>query len=826
MKHTLHRGRLRAMAGGLILLTVCAAYAAADAIEFQKGLAIGSTGRFGRNALPTDAIAARMASGEWKPPAAGDKIASVGGQERVWQDVAADAQGFFSHQSLRGGYLYLSVDAEKSRPMILEVSGYSMLYFNGEPRVGDQYQYGWPRLPVQLRQGKNELLVQCVNGKAKARLVDPKAAAEISSADPTFPDLIVGEATNTRAAVIVINTTDQPMTDLVMRAKLGEATAETKLSVIGPTAFRKVGFEIKGPAPVKKGDQELRLELLRAGALLHEATFKIGVRDPGDVRKETFVSEIDGSVQYYGLRPGKLDDASKKPAMFLTLHGASVEGIGQASAYASKSWGHLVAPTNRRPYGFDWEDWGRLDAMEVLSIAEKKLGTDPSRTYLTGHSMGGHGAWHLGVTFPGRFAAIGPSAGWVSFFSYAGGGRRSDGSPLQELLRRCMNASDTLALSRNLADDGVYVLHGSADDNVPVTEARRMREELAKFHGDFAYYEQPGAGHWWNAGKGPSTDCVDWPMMFDFFSRHSIPTAENIPHIAFTTMSPGVSADCHWIRIEQQKKQMMPSSVDIRQDVTKRRFFGTTNNVERLTINVGHMKAGEAISIELDGMKIADIPWPADGARIYLVNHDGKWAPGEGAAASMKRPDRCGPFKQAFNHRMIFVYGTAGSAEENAWAYHKARFDAEAFWYRGNGSIDVTADSAFDAKAEPDRSVILYGNAETNAAWKTLLGDGPVQVKRDGVRVGDREMKSATLACLFVRPRPGSEGPSVGAVCGTGVAGCRLTDRLPYFVSGVAYPDLIVIDEKAATAGDSGVRVAGFFGNNWGVESGEWVGGK
>ena len=111
---------------------------------------------------------------------------------------------------------------------------------------------------------------------------------------------------------------------------------------------------------------------------------------------------------------------SKKPGLVLTLHGAAVEAIGQAEAYAPKPGLHIVAPTNRRPYGFDWEDWGRLDALEVLDLAQRTLQTDPRRTYLTGHSMGGHGTWHLGVTFPDRFAAIAPSAGWISMMSYAG----------------------------------------------------------------------------------------------------------------------------------------------------------------------------------------------------------------------------------------------------------------------------------------------------------------------------------------------------------------------------------------------------------------------
>ncbi len=33
-----------------------------------------------------------------------------------------------------------------------------------------------------------------------------------------------------------------------------------------------------------------------------------------------------------------------------------------------------------RPYGFDWEDFGRMDAMEVLTIAQRTLEHDPSRT--------------------------------------------------------------------------------------------------------------------------------------------------------------------------------------------------------------------------------------------------------------------------------------------------------------------------------------------------------------------------------------------------------------------------------------------------------------
>src|SRR5207249_997563 len=124
---------------------------------------------------------------------------------------------------------------------------------------------------------------------------------------------------------------------------------------------------------------------------------------------------------------------------------------------------------------------------------------------------------------------------------------------------------------------------------------------------------------------------------------------------------------------------------------------------------------------------------------------------------SWKAPQRYGPFKEAFRNRVLFVYGTCGTPHENAWAFAKARYDAETFWYRGNGSIDLIRDAAFDASADGDRNVILYGSADTNTAWSALLTESPVQVRRNQIRIGERELAGDDLACLFIRPRPGSD---------------------------------------------------------------------
>jgi hypothetical protein len=137
--------------------------------------------------------------------------------------------------------------------------------------------------------------------------------------------------------------------------------------------------------------------------------------------------------------------------------------------------------------------------------------------------------------------------------------------------------------------------------------------------------------------------------------------------------------------------------------------------------------------------------------------------------------------------------------------------------------VDLVADTAFDPAADRDRNVILYGNADSNGAWKDLLADSPVQVRRGKVRVGEHEETRYDLACLFLRPRPGSDRAAVGVVAGSGPAGMRLTDRLPYFVSGVGYPDCLVLGADTLTEGSGGIRAAGFFGQDWEVASGEFA---
>ena len=792
-------------------------------IRLTECLTLSRSGRAARTPVAADPVAAAMAAGKWTAPKEGDAVDMPDGSKASWRAAKASENGAFSGAGFRGGYAFFNVPSDSDHVMILEAKGHAMVEINGVPRAGDTYAYGYVKLPVRLRKGENAFLFRTGRGQLSAKLVEPKGDALIETGDTTLPDLIAGQEVKTWGAVVVVNATEATLKGAVLNATIGDGpTIATPVPTLPPLSIRKVGFRLEGPAPVGEGERKVALSLSKEGETSHgpSAEVALRVRKPSQTHKRTFISAIDGSVQYFGVVPAGPAEGpdAPLPGLILTLHGAGVEGIGQAAVYAPKSWAHVVAPTNRRPYGFDWEDWGRLDAIEVLELARAQLKTDPRRTWLTGHSMGGHGTWHVGVTFPDRFAAIAPSAGWVSMSSYAGARPIEGTMGVAGLIQRGSSPSDTLALAPNLLGLGVYVLHGSADDNVPVGQARQMRKALAEFHPDFAYHEQLGAGHWWGNA------CCDWPPLIEFLKGHEIPALKDVLSVDFVTASPSVSATCHWATIEAQAAAFKLSALHLKYNPERRRFSGTTENVSRLSLDVQHVTSGNTVQVTLDAQEFADLEKPAGGEPKLWFRRTGKtWSVAAKPSPSLKGPHRSGPFKDAFRNRVVFVYGTRGTPEENDWALAKARFDAERFWYQGNASVDVVADSAFDAAAEPDRNVILYGHAESNAAWPPLLKESPVQVSRGKLRVGDRERTGDDLACLFIRPRPGSDKASVGVVTGTGLAGLRLAETPAYFTSGVAYPDCLVLGPETLAKGVEGVIAAGYFGEDWGVASGEFA---
>jgi len=782
-------------------------------------------GRRGLGLEAGDPVRERLVQGTLSEFAPEEGSSPQGMEGWQWKRVPFDDNGTVQD---RGTYLYAPVASDVSKVLILNASGQSETYVNGVPRGGDIYNNGYVHLPVLLHEGTNHLLFRAGRGSFKVRLYARPAAVFLQEQDTTMPALVAGQPAYSGGAVGVVNATARTAEGFTLSLDApGLSSERTVVPTIPPLTVRKVGFRIRTNAVVDGQKIEGRLQLLKPDASLsHAMPLSLEVISADQRRRITFVSGIDGTVQYFSLLPATAGPPNDPlPAIDLSCHGAGVEAHGQAGAYSPKRWFHIVAPTNRRPYGFDWEDFGRMDAMEVLDIAQKTLAHDPSRIYLTGHSMGGHGAWHLGVTYPDRFAAVGPSAGWLSRSSY--GGRRSqstDESPMEVLLNRGQKSGDTLALAANLKQQAVYILHGGNDDNVPPAQARTMAEVLEGLHHDWIYHEEPNQGHWWgNEYNDGGSACVDWPFMFDRFARHALAPSSAIRKVDFTTANPGVSSRCHWLAIEGQIRHMDLSKAHVENWPHRRLFKGVTDNVAVLRLDVGHLPAREPITVELDGQAIDGIAYPDRIDSIWLERKDGRWQSVEKPPLRNKGPHRYGSVKDELRHRFLLVYGTCGTVEENIWSFAKARYDAETFLYRGNASPEMGPDAAFEPSRYRERTVVLYGNAETNSAWSALLGDSPLQVHRDRIQLGDRTFEGDNLSTVFVRPRPDSDVASVVVIGGTGPAGTRSTYSLSLFTPFVRYPDCVIRRIDRDGARDSRPVAAGYFGPDWSTENGEFV---
>lgn len=820
-------------------------------ITANRGLAIAGVARVSRSVILIDGVAARLMHGDFHPKA-GDTIAispeiqskpapaKIAGHA-VWTEVNADANGLFNLASFANGYLQLTFESPTDQIMILESTGAAMVYCNA-PHMGDLYSLGYQRIPLAIKKGANEMFFAGDRGPIKARLVAPRIlGAQIDINDLTAPDLVLGEPLDSWIGIRIINASNTDATNLALEIESQDgATTRTPVSDILALGVVKTAARIRSGPFGLIGPARFRVALVRADSkegdhagALDETNIELAVVAAATTRKETFLSAIDSSAQYFAVVPALQPSAdasastittSPQPGLLLTLHGAGVEALGQARCYAPRDWAYIVAPTNRRPYGFAWEDWGRLDAIEVLNTARQRFHTDHQRQWLTGHSMGGHGTWQIGAHFSNFFAAIAPSAGWISFFTYVNTPIASTGPNdfIGNILDRANNPSRTLLLKENYSTQGVFVLHGDADETVPVAEAREMRTQLGAFHPDFVYHEQAGAGHWWGNA------CVDNPPLMDFLHQRKLPNPESRNHISFTTLSPSIHATNGWITIDAQITALDPSSANLTIDRAARTIRGTTTNAARLALQADIDGDAALLTLQIDDTTLTTTE-PDGGDRIWLTRttspngSPGAWNLSASPPTTLKSAARMGPFKSAFTNRPVLVYGTAGTDAQTNALRAKARFDNEQFLYRGNASFEIVDDQTFLTHAADrfiNRNIIIYGNSNTNRAWSSLLADSPITVRQHAIDVTASNGTKTTitgddLAALFVRPRPHSTNALVGVVAATGSTGQFFADLAPYFVAGASYPDLSIFRANTFENGPIGAVAAAFFANDW-----------
>ncbi|HPG39599.1 MAG TPA: prolyl oligopeptidase family serine peptidase [bacterium] len=196
-----------------------------------------------------------------------------------------------------------------------------------------------------------------------------------------------------------------------------------------------------------------------------------------------FISPSDNTLQYYNLLLPRGWNPGQNYPMVVDLHGAGNPHTlnNVANSYAALTAGiqreefpgeaepFILMPWGRGNRGY--QEYARNDVYEAIEDMAKTFMIDNKRVYLTGHSMGGGGAWAFALRHPDMWAAVAICSGGTW---YAPTGRGMGG---------------------NLYDVPIRIWHGDSDNAVPVTEAYRMAEELKKYGVNPNMVIVPGGGH-------------------------------------------------------------------------------------------------------------------------------------------------------------------------------------------------------------------------------------------------------------------------------------------------------------------------------------------
>jgi dienelactone hydrolase len=733
---------------------------------------------------------------------------------------------------LNTAYASASFVLAEETSLLLEASR-CVVVLNGIAIAGDPYGAGIAQSIVRGRIGTNDLLVisSGFGGERAFELkligVPPGELLRINEKDLLIPDVVAGLPGAGFAGVPVVSASDAWLPDLEVVIE-GALTGSARIDgAVAPRAALKVPVAVAWAAPAAAtGDAPsaaFTIRVRQGSRVLATAVANAWIRVPGEARVETFASGIDGSAQKYAILPATGAGADPK-ALILSLHGAGVDCLGQARAYSPKAWAHVVAPTNRRPFGFDWHDWGALDAEEVMREATSRLLIDLDRVHLSGHSMGGHGAWSFGATHPGTFATVAPSAGWNGYDTYMPTTlRRSVNFAPAEvagMYPRAIAPGRASTLLGNLVNTQAFVLHGGADDNVPPTHGRLLAGELERLGADVTYREVPGQGHWWDLDKDrPGADCLDSAELEAFWKVH---VRERWPRrVVFETADPDLGGTSHWVIVEQQQRVAESSRVEVEAIVDERsatppRVVASTRNVAMLSLHLAPRLVPEGdASVEIDG-QILPVQLGKDREIVRLVRDPAapaRWKASVGPwiAAPASPGLRPGSFKKAMYEPFTIVVGTQAKPERNEVMLDLARSIALAWWVRANGTCPIMRDVDVTDTLRASRNLVLLGGPDVNAETKRAEKALAIVATSRAVTLAGRRVPGDDLACVHWQPSPTHPARRLLVFQATTPMADALLGSFNPVGSGQGWPDFVVATPAIRLRSWGGFAAAGWW---------------
>ncbi len=429
-------------------------------------------------------------------------------------------------------------------------------------------------------------------------------------------------------------------------------------------------------------------------------------------------SKIDGSVQPYGLIIPESYDGSKPVRLDVVLHGRG-EQLTEVSFIAAHESDKPVAQDfitldvyGRGNNAYRWA--GETDVFEAIESAKARYKIDEKKIVLRGFSMGGAGAWHIGLHYPDKWAAVEAGAGFTETKKYAKLGPMVG---YQEAMLRIYDAVEYAANAQMVPTVGYG---GEIDPQLQASA--NIREKLEAEHVEppqILFLVGPGTAHKWEPGSlAQSNKFIDAVL--------SKPRKEP-DHIHFVTYTTAYH-QCYWISIESVEKQYSRAEVDA--DRWGDEIRVTTRNISRIAIAGGK-------HVVIDGQSV-------DLANFGLLMKTPEGWRRAGKAGRYKKPGLQGPVDDAFKDAFLVVRPTGKPEHKEAGQYvtdTMEQFRKEWAKYM-RGEVRIKDDRSVTDDDIDRYHLVLFGDLQSNKLTKRLA---PLLM---------RSWPAAPLVPVLIAPNP------------------------------------------------------------------------
>lgn len=528
-----------------------------------------------------------------------------------------------------------------------------------------------------------------------------------------------------------------------------------------------------------------------------------------------YVSDIDGSVQPYGLVVPETYQ-SKLPHQYrldVWFHGRG-ENLTELNFIADrqKNAGQFTPPNTivLHPYGRYCNAnkfAGEMDLFEALAAVKKHYPIDENRISVRGFSMGGAATWHIATHHAGLWASAAPGAGFAETPEYVKA--KLDEVPwYEQKLWHWYNATDYAA---NLFNCPTVAYSGELDKQIQAAQV--MAREL-KVEGIELVHV-----------IGPRTEHKYHPDAIKEISRRidSIAAAGRTPvprRVKFTTWTlrynrmAWVTVDGlgeHWerARVEAEIRNNAPIQI-------------TTQNVTALTLE---MQPGECPldnsrrpTVILDRQEVVAAPVRSDRSWVSRFRKtDGKWALVETPEIGLRKVHGLqGPIDDAFMSSFVFVRPTGKAMNEKIAAWSAAELDRAIKQWRGmfRGEAPVKTDAEISEADIANSNLVLWGDPVSNLVLTKIIDRLPIGWNAQSVKVGDQTFAAANYVPVLIFPNP--LNPKRYVVINSG-----FTFREAHYLTNAQQtpklPDWAIVDLSVppSTYAPGRIAAAGFFGERW-----------